>query len=385
MQATLIYGAVPFYDYGLSIVTDLIAKTLSELEVSVTTLKLSELNLPVFEGRKNPEIQSVIELLSKSEAIIFATTSQINNICSIMKAFVEYFEIDDLKNCISGKNCMIVTVADITGEKDAADYISKVLGKFSGNEAIRIAIGGNMSTEIGNSSFIEEVVEKQVEDYYRIAKQNRKFIPSSESAEMPVSTAAKEKRVPNEAPELLEDMSIETTQLLHTPASQSVSSGINMFNKKQEDDIADLARLFEKKITSKTQTNNIEVPGTYKKPLLQNEPSAIQHRVKTCKQMTMNLPHYFQPQVSAGLQCTVQLNITGSEAFECYLSIHGLECEITEGSSPEPDIIIISDADIWQNCLRGKFSVQKAFMTGQLKVRGNFMLLNKFDVIFKKM
>ncbi|MDR2167058.1 MAG: SCP2 sterol-binding domain-containing protein [Clostridiales bacterium] len=44
--------------------------------------------------------------------------------------------------------------------------------------------------------------------------------------------------------------------------------------------------------------------------------------------------------------------------------------------------MVTADSRAWNDVLSKKVTAQKAFMMGQLKVRGNFVLLTKFDQMF---
>jgi len=163
------------------------------------------------------------------------------------------------------------------------------------------------------------------------------------------------------------------------------------FTEQQEKDIEELSRLFSAKYAGgdalpKPAARPV-IPSaamtSFDAPEILDELLSPGSGAKTAKQITQSLPHYFQPQLSAGLQAVVQINISGAESFEGFLYIHSTECTYSEGNAPAPDVTIMADTDIWMDVLKGKQTAQKAFMMGGIKVRGDFVLLTKFDNLFK--
>ena len=87
--------------------------------------------------------------------------------------------------------------------------------------------------------------------------------------------------------------------------------------------------------------------------------------------------------MAAGVSIVMQLVITGQEQFNGYFIIENSNCNYFEGMVEFSDITIFSDAEVWADILKNKITAQKAFMIGQLKVRGNFVILTKFEQLFK--
>ena len=110
--------------------------------------------------------------------------------------------------------------------------------------------------------------------------------------------------------------------------------------------------------------------------------NGIKASLPSCRNMTKSLVHYFLPKNTGELNATFQLIITGAESFNSHFRVIGNECDYFDGQAQSPDITIITDSAVWMDLLKGKMSCQRAFMGGKVKVRGNFVLLAKFDQIF---
>ena len=205
------------------------------------------------------------------------------------------------------------------------------------------------------------------------------------------------------------------------PASDAARKlNLDAFTERQEEDIRELTALFSQKYSPEASAYPVSPSASQALPQAQPAPQqptprppqpVPQHmaqplgqpthhpgarlpgvyqqaatpspKTRTVKQLTQSLPHYYQPQMASGLTAVIQISITGAEAFDGYLKIVDSECEYTDGFAENPEITIISDSNTWGDVLKGKHTAQKAFMIGGLKVRGNFVLLTKFDSLFK--
>jgi putative sterol carrier protein len=279
---------------------------------------------------------------------------------ALMQTFFEYLEHPEYSGALKGKHCMVIALSARGGEKSALDYMVRVVWHLGGFVAAQIGLQARL-LESGSTS---EFADKITEDFYRAVHQKRQFIIPADFIAPVQTVKAEEKEEPPPAP-------VENTQL-------------NNLSDTEEQEIDELSLLFAKKYNGtaavKTAVPAPPVkPPTFAAPPLATKPPSAN---ASAQKLTQNLPQCFQPQLSQGLQAVIQINITGSENFQGFLYIHSTECTYTEGEAPAPDIIIMADTAIWLDVLRNKNTAQKAFMIGGIKVRGDFVLLTKFDTLF---
>lgn len=436
---------------GLSDVMSIVYKTLHELNVDLEEINLKN-RVPFYECASTREIADIIYKIQLSEACILATSVNMFAPTALMKAFLEHCTHPDYQSALMGKNYMTISVSSTLGERESAEYLYRVIGILGGAEISRIAIGGRDLSFMNSDAGIHEAIEKSVEDFYRLIRQNRRAFLSSEAyvyrnfymntpnitqsstvlkpvyvQEAPIFTAEQKKvqpKTPNTYEPPVPDVSKEdfdeikalldnirnkaneveaasNPQFEQQPENTFKNSGIpnnniqndevveayeaqfEAFAERQEADIKDITRMFAQK-----NSNDMDIPinnsVTYSRPSSFNAQDIV-YREKTCKQMMMAMPHHFQSHLAAGLNTVFQFNISGEELFDAYLTIENSETAFYEGLAPKADIFIYTSSSVMKDILRGKYSAQKAFMTGQLKVRGNFVLLNKLDQLYKKM
>ena len=94
------------------------------------------------------------------------------------------------------------------------------------------------------------------------------------------------------------------------------------------------------------------------------------------------MPSVFNPAASAGMNKTLQWNITGDQAGVWAAKIENQTCNIITGGVEKPDITFTVSGNDWLAITEGKLDAMNAFMTGKLKIAGDMMLAMKVPNLF---
>lgn len=89
------------------------------------------------------------------------------------------------------------------------------------------------------------------------------------------------------------------------------------------------------------------------------------------------LPNKFKPEKAAGINVTVQVNITGPNGGNWIVIIENQQLKVEEGTNPSPTLELKMAETDYMDLVNGKMSGEKAFMTGKLRFKGNIALALK--------
>ena len=94
------------------------------------------------------------------------------------------------------------------------------------------------------------------------------------------------------------------------------------------------------------------------------------------------MPERFNATAAAGLNKTLQWNITGDEPGVWAFQIKDGAGQLIPGGVEKPDVTFTTSAKVWLAIAEGKLDSTKAFMTGKIKVAGDLTLAIKVPQFF---
>ncbi len=449
MKISVLLASNDSLDYNLIDVMRVLNTTFDELGEKLNFIKLDQKNIPPFSNNYPvSDVANIVNQLSNSDGVIFACTSYLFAPNSIMQNFLDYLSLPIYRDFLKDKNCFNIVVSNENGEVETAQYLSKIVQYFGGYAPIVTAINKQISSQFNSNKDVSTIFEKQVEDYYRILRQNRKFfvtktsfsdflninsqsldgfsfnpnqqpMPQQAMQQMPQQQVFQQQPQPYQEQGYSHQMPQEQYSGVpnfdasqHIQEKLDVSQASSLTNRAyipeplqpQENSAMDFSYIENQNDTSflnnnefagqnndnnysqrnndfnfaQNQANGFDMGASQ----AQTQMPSMAENKGSVRQLTENLVNNFKPHLSNGLVTEIQLKITGEESFDGYFQINGANCAYHDGNSNTSDVTIIATSAVWQEVLDGKITAQKGFMTGQFKVRGNFVILPRFDQLF---
>lgn len=367
---------------------DVMLKVLKELDVEVHKVELNR--LPYFDGKKSKEMEKIMQVIADSKGVIAMSMVPMLGMHGSMQSFFDTATLYEA-DCFD-KPLLAITYSDWLGEQEAAHMILRCWSILGGVEGGKLSL--NKQTDMDH---LENCLERSLEDFYRLMKQERMNIKSSEhlmfykmmknettalvsdtSAKTVAVSAGKEKQgeikrfadlLRGEAQS--QKTSTNSRNLMNEQDDSKSESTINLSTKEQT--IKEIASLLQKEVDEDGFKEFSA--GVYTRP-----PQFLSGNMNNRR--LQQIPHYFIAQYDKELELVLKYQVSDLNE-EGYILIKDGDCLFKEEIEMAPTVEMILSEEVLQAILTKKITYQKAFMLGKLKVRGNFAILPKLDQIFK--
>lgn len=337
-KAIIVYGAEGYADDPTLVVVDRVSKVLTELNTRIVRLDLY---------KEDVNIVHFFSELEDAQAIILATTVEWIGIGGKLQTFLDqcwrfgnkkYFENTYLFGIVISKQCY---------ERDTYNYLLKSWELLGGLEGGSICARFENSVSLETDKAMLAAIDKKTEEFYRIAYKSRTVLP----------TSIRLNKIMVEVPTGQMDIRTEPALEQHDQTNSiPYIQDYDVFVEKQQKDIEDISNLLKSKLghtITEAEPNEVEM---FKKAFRNNDDS---------------------------VNIRLTWNVLDKKNKNISLEIKGKKINAVFGSWPDVTLTISSSYKVLQKVLEGKMTIQRAFMTGEIKAKGDFTIIYRMDGLFK--
>lgn len=327
MVVNIYYGGRGFMDDPTLYVINKMQEVLDELHVTVEVFHLYELR---------NSITTLPQTLKNADGIILATTVEWYGIGGYMQQFLDSCWLYGDKERISKIYMCPIVMSTTYGEREAKLNLATAWEILGGLPSSGICgyIADSTILE-GNEEYIK-IIEKKAENMYRTINQRIPSLPASNQVvRQKVSITKNTDLTPQESEQL----------------SQYVSD--DSYVRRQKEDIQELTSIFRDMMGSSEAENNTEFISEF--------------------------TNSFQPK--AGFSARYKLNIEDKKQ-SLFIDVNGIKCSCTYDSTGQCDVETQISSKTLNDIVFGRSTFQGAFMSGEIKLKGDFVMLRTLDQIF---
>lgn len=303
-------------------------EVLEELHVTIERFNLYEL--------KN-SITTLPQTIKTADGIILASTVEWFGIGGFMYQFLDACWLYGDKEKISRTYMCPVVMSTTYGEREGKLALANAWEILGGLPCSGICgYIADIAIFDGNEDY-NRIVEKRAENMYRTISQKMASFPAS-------NQAVKQMVAINQNTDLTPQ---ESEQLSQYAADDS-------YVKRQKQDIQELASLFRDMMGNADQDDRKE-------------------------EYISELKEHFVPQ--AGFKAVYKIQIEGKRQ-PLIIEINGAENNYYYGSTDSSDVEIQISRETMDDIIYARMTFQRAFMGGDMKMKGDFRILRTLDQIF---
>lgn len=327
MKVNIYYGGRGLVDDPTGFVLDKMQAVLEELNVSVERFNLYEM--------KNA-ITTLPQTLKAADGIILATTVEWYGIGGYMQTFLDAIWLYGDKEKISQIYMCPIVMSTTYGEREGKLNLSTAWEILGGLPCSGIC-GYIKDTSIleHNADYLT-LIEKKAENLYRTIHQKMKSLPASN-------------RAVNETVAINKGMDLTPQEY----EQLSLYASDEEYVQRQKEDIQELASYFKGMLHTGTDREKADYRRVFES--------------------------HFHPQ--PGCRTVYTIHLDGKEDV-VQLQVNQNELVVTGDEVKKTDIEMTMPETVFHEIIHGQETFQKAFMTGDMKMKGDFTQFRLLDDLF---
>ncbi len=327
MKVNIYYGGRGLLDDPTLYVINKMQEVLEELNVTVERYNLHE--------QKNM-ITTLPHTLKEADGLILATTIEWYGIGGYMQQFLDACWLYGDKEKISKLYMCPVVMSTTYGEREGKLNLATAWEILGGLPCSGICgyIADTVMLEMNED--YTKLIEKKAENMYRTIHQKLPNFPASNQAvKQKIAITKNMDLTPQESEQL------------------SQYAADDRYVKRQKEDIQELASMFKDMMETKETDEGVE--------------------------FISDLENHFKPQ--AGVICSYKFVIEGKKK-PLVIQVSGTSLTCHYGTIDKADVEVQVSRETIQEILSSRMTFQRAFMSGEMKMKGEFKMFRTLDQIF---
>ncbi len=326
MNINIYYGGRGLIGDPTLYVIDKMQEVLEELHVKVNRYHLHE--------SKN-SIVTLPQTLKEADGVILAATVEWYGIGGYMQQFLDACWLYGDKEAIAGIYMCPVVMSTTYGEREGKLTLTTAWEILGGRPCSGICGYIADATVLEMNESYNNIIEKKAENMYRTIKQKVANFPASNQAvKQSISTTQHIDLTPQESQQLSEYASDDS------------------YVQRQKEDLQELADLFKGMLSESSEEAKERYIAEFRK--------------------------VFRP--IAGFQSKYLFKIEGKSALSIGVNGEYLQCAYE--NAQDANVEMVMEQKVFEEILAGRMTFQRAFMSGVMKMKGDFAALRNLDQLF---
>lgn len=328
MKINIYYG-------GRGLIGDPTLYVLNKMQEVLRELNVNMERYDLYEFKNS--IITLSQTLKDADGVILATTVEWFGVGGWMQQFLDSCWLYGDKEKISNLYMCPIVMSTTYGERDAMMSLTEAWEILGGLPVIGISGYFADVTELEENANYSRVIEKRAEDLYRSINQKIPVFPcSNQAVKQKVSFTQSLNLTPQEAEQLSE------------------LASDDFYVQKQKEDIQELASMFKDLMGASGEMDST--------------------------MFLQDLRDHFHPQ--PGFQAVYKFNLPESKK-PLIVKVDHTEMECYYGDSDTFDVEMQISSQVMNEIVQGRMTFQRAFMAGDMKMKGDFKVLRTLDMLYK--
>ena len=334
MKINIYYG-------GRGIIDDPTLQVISQITTVLQELNVKVQQYNLYEQRNG--ITALPNTLKDADGVILASTVEWFGVGGYMMQFLDACWLYGDKNRIREIYMAPVVMSTTHGEREGMLNLTAAWEMLGGLPCDGICGYIPDTTKLETNTEYIKIIEKKTENIYRTINQKMAVFPTSNQAVINKVAIAK---------------GIELTPQESEQLSEYASD--DKYVKKQKEDLQELASIFRDKMGQEDSASG------------------------NADEYVKKLDRVFTP--VSGIRAKYKISFQDNPKLRpVIVDVDNSKCDCRTGDEDGCDVVITSDQKIFEDILEGRLTFQRAFMAGNIKMKGDFKLLRSMDQLFDLM